>query len=102
MFNFVFKESICGQVMISLAGRVNTGADQICVRLQEDLKSGRADINIEDGQIVFIYEGGVSFNFAAENCKLSKFKKIMNCGILQMESFHEGNFSGFQLSESSR
>lgn len=101
MFKFSIKESACGQRAAVLLGRINTGADQICSRLQRGLLCGEVDVSIDGDTISFVCDG-VTFNFHEDAKKLSFIERAISRGNIDLEPKEESNFLGFELFQATR
>ncbi len=101
IFKFIVEELSCGQKAIVLLGKTNTGADQICSRLHRGLIKGEVGIGVEGDTMSFVCDGA-TFNFKEDEEKLLFIKNVLERGNAKLEPREESNFSGFELSQSTR
>lgn len=87
----------CSDCGFSLSGQMYTIGSEICLKIEQELRGGTLDIDIQDDRIHFVF-GGVTIGFSERPERLSAIKQMLEMGRqLLCEPYKDANSSGFAL-----
>jgi len=101
MFRFDTGITGCGEIFLSLLGKMYVGGDDVCYKMRDGLMQGKVEIKILHDTISFSYDGLLMLNFKNDpNALLSISTILENCHKRieqRQENDEDGNFAGFML-----
>ena|GEM_PF-5792138 len=89
--------SNCVDCGFSLSGRIYTIGSEICLKIEQELRGGTLDIDIQGDRIQFVFEG-VTIGFSERPERLLAIKQMLEPGRhVYCEPYKNADSSGFAL-----